>query len=208
MADYTMIAAVTQALQALVQDAVRSVPGATVRTARPDRLLAHEQTSGTVNIFLYQIVPNAQWRNSDLPTRSAEGILVQRPRVALDLYYLISFYGEDRDQVPQILAGITASALHIQPALTAQPFSGNGAPPSPPADSPESAELVMFYPVTLNLEELSKIWLIFQAPYALSIAYRASVVFIDADLDPITIPLVQRSSLVVMPIGAQKAGVP
>ncbi len=208
MADYTMIAAVTQTLQALVQDAVRSVPGATVRTARPDRLLSHEQTSGTVNIFLYQIVPNAQWRNSDLPTRNAEGILIQRPRVALDLYYLISFYGEDRDQVPQVLAGITASALHIQPALATQPFSGNGAPASPPADPAESAELITFYPVTLNLEELSKIWLIFQAPYALSIAYRASVVFIDADLEPVTIPLVRRSSLAVMPIGAQKASVP
>lgn len=186
MGNYTVIAAVTQALQALVQEAVRPVAGASVRTARPDRLLAHEQTAGTVNIFLYQVVPNAQWRNSDLPMRNAAGTLVQRPRVALDLYYLLSFYGEDRDQVPQVLAGLTALVLYTQPALT-----------TPPA---EASEPITFYPVTLSLEELSKIWLIIQAPYALSMVYRGSVVVIDSDLTPAVPPPVQKTDLAVAPI--------
>jgi hypothetical protein len=185
MGNYTVIAAVTQALQALVQEAVRPVAGASVRTARPDRLLAHEQTAGTVNIFLYQVVPNAQWRNSDLPMRNAEGALVQRPRVALDLYYLFSFYGEDRDQVPQLLAGLTALVLYTQPALTSQPA--------------ETGEPITFYPVTLSLEELSKIWLIVQAPYALSMVYRGSVVVIDSDLTPPAPPPVRQTDLTMAP---------
>ena len=38
----------------------------------------------------------------------------------------------------------------------------------------------------MNLEELSKLWSVFfQTPYALSIAYQASVVLIEPDLEPI-----------------------
>jgi hypothetical protein len=164
-------------LQNLLQQAVAPLAGAHVRTGRPERV-GVEHPAGVVNVFLYQVAPNATFRNTHTPTRSADGSLIQRPRVALDLYYLLSFYGEDREQIPQQLLGLTVSALAAWPL----PLLGPEPPPAA-AEFPDPA-LLTFSPVTLSLEELSKFWLMFQLPYALSIAYRGSVALIDADVTP------------------------
>ncbi len=60
---------------------------------RPDDQ-AHLPAVG-VNIFLYQVSPNVAWRNADLPTPRADNSLLHRPQAALDLNYLLTFYGED-----------------------------------------------------------------------------------------------------------------
>jgi hypothetical protein len=178
MGDYRTVATITVVLQNLLQQAVAPLAGAHVRTGRPERI-GVEHPAGVVNLFLYQTAPNAAFRNSNTPTRRADGTLLQRPRVALDLYYLMSFYGEDREQIPQQLLGLTVSALAAWPL----PLLGPEPPPAALAEFPDPA-LLTFSPVTLSLEELSKFWLMFQIPYALSIAYRGSVALIDADLTP------------------------
>jgi len=178
MGDYRTVAAITVVLQNLLQQAVAVLPGAHVRTGRPERV-GVEHPAGVVNVFLYQVAPNATFRNTDAPTRRADGTLVQRPRVALDLYYLLSFYGEDREQIPQKLLGLAVSALNTWP----YPILGPEPPAGAAAEFPDPA-LLTFSPVTLTLEELSKFWLMFQLPYALSIAYRGSVALIDSDVAP------------------------
>ena len=57
-------------------------------------------------------------RNRDLPTRNSDGELVQRPRVALDLHYLLTFYGDEMLLEPQRMLGNVALALHTTPVLT------------------------------------------------------------------------------------------
>ena len=178
MGDYRTVAAITVVLQNLLQQAVSVLPGAHVRTGRPERV-GVEHPAGVVNVFLYQVAPNATFRNTDLPTRRADGTFVQRPRVALDLYYLLSFYGEDREQIPQKLLGLAVSALNAWP----YPILGPTPPPEAAAEFPDPA-LLTFSPVTLTLEELSKFWLMFQLPYALSIAYRGSVALVDSNVAP------------------------
>jgi hypothetical protein len=178
MGDYRTVAAITVVLQNFLQQAVSPLPGAHVRTGRPERV-GVEHPAGVVNVFLYQVAPNAAFRNADVPTRRADGTLLQRPRVALDLYYLLSFYGEDREQIPQQLLGLSVSALNAWPS----PLFGPEPPPAAAAEFPDPA-LLTFSPVTLSLEELSKFWLMFQLPYALSIAYRGSVALVDSDLTP------------------------
>ena len=49
--------------------------------------------------------PNAALRNSDLPTRNHRSVVVQRPTCALDLHYLLSFYGDDSKLEPQRMLG-------------------------------------------------------------------------------------------------------
>ena len=61
--------------------------------ARPDA--ARRARRPRVNIFLYQVTPSAAWRNEDLPTRNSDGGRVSRPRIGLDLHYLITFYGAE-----------------------------------------------------------------------------------------------------------------
>lgn len=187
MSNTLAIAATTAALKQLLQAAVDAgMSGARVTTMRP-AAVATATADPTLNIFLYQVAPNAALRNSDLPTRRADGTLVQRPRVALDLHYLLSFSGAEATVLePQRLLGCAVAALQAHPTLSreliAQAIRGTDLEDS---DLAEQVEAIRVVPLSLNLEELSKLWSVFfQTPYVLSMAYQASVVLIDAALTP------------------------
>ena len=200
MSNYLAIATVTKTLQHLLQAVVTAaVDGAQVTTLRPDRATDTLNTA-RVNLFLYQVSPSSAWRNTDLPTRSANGTLIQRPLIGLDLAYLLSFYGSDDEMVPQRLLGCVVSALHAQPLLQTTDIqatvadAGNAylatsdlAAPVVKVDQMQHVKVqrVNVAMQTLNLEELSKLWSVFfQTPYVLSVAYQASVVLIEAGDDP------------------------
>src|ERR1700744_2485579 len=115
MSNYLAIATVTAALQQILTAPVGSaVSGATVGFGRPD---PGNTTAPLVNIFLYQITPNATFRNCDLPTRRSDGTLAQRPQAAYDLHYLMTFHGDDTQLQPQRLLGAVVTTLHSQPLL-------------------------------------------------------------------------------------------
>src|SRR5262245_29645937 len=79
--------------------------GANVKLGRPTAN-GNDPQPRKVQIFLYQVTPNAAWRNMDLPTRDAGGQrVVQRPQIALDLHYLLSFYGDEELLEPQLMMG-------------------------------------------------------------------------------------------------------
>jgi hypothetical protein len=171
----------------------QDVPGATVTTERPDRL-GDQLGASLLNLFLYRASSNAAWRASDLPTRRPGGEPVQRPCAALDLAFLLSCYGEESELVPQRLLGSAMHWLHSRPVLPRQQvaaaINGRSFLNAEQGGGPRSnldlqVELVRITPLSLSLEELSKLWSVFfQTPYALSAAYQASVVLIEADLTP------------------------
>lgn len=187
MSNFLAIATVTATLQAILQAAVSAdVPGANTTAMRPDGA-APGPTKPGVNIYLYQVTPNSAWRNADLPTRAGDGRLVQRPQVALDLHYLLTFYGNEAQLEPQRILGSAVRALHAQPLLSREAIQQTvaGLDYLAGSDLAEEVELVKFMPVGLSLEDLSKLWSVFfQTPYTLSIAYRASVVLIEAQETP------------------------
>src|SRR5574337_2008951 len=102
MSNFRAIATVTATLvvEVLQAAATAAVPGASVTMSRPDSA-GGGAPSARVNLYLYQVTPNAAWRNADLPTRGSEGQLAQRPRVSLDLHYLLTFYGDEGQLEPQ-----------------------------------------------------------------------------------------------------------
>lgn len=187
MSNHLAIAAVSATLRRTLQEFVQAdVASATVTALRPD---ASGLPDPGVNIFLYQVTPNPAWRNSDLPTRDSRGQVVQRPRVALDLHYLLSFYGADVNLEPQRVLGSAARALRARPYLTRESIEDMLSDPLfaflAGSDLADEVELVKFTPQPFNLEELSKLWsVLLQTPYALSIAYMATVVLIEADVAP------------------------
>ncbi len=187
MSNFLAIATVTASLQSLLQDALnQDVPGATVTVVRPDGSDNGLPSTGA-NIYLYQVTPNNAWRNTDLVTRSSDGRLVNRPRVALDLHYLLTFYGADEQFEPQRVLGSVARTLHTQPVLAREVIQDAVAATPVLVDSnlAEEVELVKFMPLSLSLEELSKLWSVFfQTPYTLSMAYLATTVLIEAELAP------------------------
>ena len=198
MSNYLAIATVTATLRyMLLQSLPPDLSGASVTTVRPDAQLSNTDAIG-INIFLYQVIPNAALRNCDLPTRRGDGTLVTRPRIALNLNYLLTFYGDDTKLEPQRLLGYAASMLNSQPVLSAveigqtllhsPPFNAApfGAPPftAPPyqPDLASQVERVNFTMLPLALEELSKLWSVFyQIPFALTMAWQASVVLIERE---------------------------
>jgi hypothetical protein len=203
MSNFLAIATVTAGLQRVLEAAVGvDVPGATVTTERPE---TRQGTAGVawVNIFLYETIPNGAHRNADVPTRDSGGQVLTRPQAALDLHYLLSFYGSEKDLEPQRLLGSVVRKLHAEPILSppivdAVKTAATANPPKDPflattnlADQPE---LVRFTPLSLSLEEMSKLWSVFfQTSYALSVAYKASLVLVEQEVTPVEpTPVLER----------------
>lgn len=206
MSNYLAIATVTAGIRQLIRDAVESaVSGATITVARPDAP-ANGTPDPRVNIFLYQIAPNPTWRNADLPSYRSDGTPVGRPTAAIDLFYLFSFYGEESRLEPQVLLGSTVSRLHARPILThdtiRQAIAADTGTLLQDSNLAEQIESIRLSPIGMNLEELSKLWSIFfQTPYALSVAYQCSAVFVEADVTPRPALPVRVANLRAIPFG-------
>lgn len=207
MSNSLAIATVTATLQRVLQQALNgagagAVDGAEVKAVRPGAQGTVALGKG-VALYLYQVTPNVAGRNADLPTRSGDGGLRQRPRAALDLVYLLSFYGDEATLEPQRLLGIVASHMHAHPVLSPQAIRETLAdavfrPFLEGSDLAEQVERVRFTPVSFSLEEMSKLWSVFfQTTHALSLVYQASVVFIETDDVPVTPALVRERGIFV-----------
>ncbi|MBI2203111.1 MAG: DUF4255 domain-containing protein [Candidatus Rokubacteria bacterium] len=206
MSNFLAVATVTAVLRQLLQDALDAsaasepgaVAGATVTSVRPDGPSAGIPDKG-VNVYLYQVTPNAAARNGDLPTRAADGRLVQRARAAIDLHYLLTFYGSEAELEPQRLLGAVVRTLHARPVLTRPLITGLVENPAvdylASSDLADDVELVRFTPTMLSLEELAKLWSVFfQTPHVLSAAYQAAVVLIEGpDTPSSALPVRERT---------------
>jgi len=188
MSNHLAIATATSTFSQLLEKAASVIDEAKVTIGRPK-----EGTPTGINLFLYQANYNAAFRNVDLPARRSEGTVVQRPQAALDLHYLLTFYGTESNLEPQILMGSTVSILHAQPILTKDMIRQeiyrctveNPDHYLSRSDLADQVERIRFTPVTMNLEELSKLWSVFfQIPYSVSLVYQASVVLVEADVLP------------------------
>jgi len=187
MSNFLAIATVTASLRRMLQGVVSAdVNGATVTTVRPTESGAGLPQTG-VNVFLFQVNPNPELRNADLPTRRSSGGGIQRPTAAVDLHYLFSFYGDQGTLEPQRLLASVVRTLHARPTLTREMIRDTLADPAfaflAGSDLDGETELVRFVPLNFGLQELSQLWTgMFQkSEYALSVAYRAAVVLLTAD---------------------------
>ena len=182
MSNALAIAAVTATLRRVLDRGLNvDVPGTLVRTRPPDQV--RDREANQVNLFLYQTTPNAAWRNIDLPGRSSTGSEpAGPPPLALNLYYLVSAYGRDGDDLDPISHRLLARAMAIlhahavlDPAEIRSALPGN--------DLHAQAERVKITLQPLSLEELTKLSSAFQAPYRISVAYEVSVVLIGGVRD-------------------------
>ncbi len=219
MSSALAIAAVTAVLKDLLinglidRDLVSSVGDVTVTALAPDRIEIGADEASQLNVFMYNAMPNAGWRNYGLPSRADNGDRVSNPPLALDLYYIISAYGA-KDFHSEILLGYAMQLLHETPvlsraairvALSPTPVSGGGGlPPTLEAlassNLADQIEQIRIAPVTMNAEEASRLWTAFGAKYRPSACYRVSVILIES-----TLPA--RSPLPVLMRGENDRGV-
>ncbi|WP_413167485.1 DUF4255 domain-containing protein [Capilliphycus salinus ALCB114379] len=185
MSNSLAIAAVTQTLRNLIFRGIASELGSGSVTARPpDKARDNGDSGNQINIFLYQTSPNAAWRNQDLRNRVKPGETGQPP-LALNLYYLITAYGQDNEDIlSHRLLGTAMRVLHDHCILN----PGEIKNALETSDLQNQIERVRITPITLSLEELSKLWSCFQTQYRISAAYEVSVILIESDR-PVKAPL-------------------
>ncbi len=208
MSNVLAIAAVTQLLKDLINDAlidgdVSQAMGAdfTVTALPPDRIVARngESQATQLNVFLHRITPNAALRNTDLPTRDSEGRLVRRPRLALDLHYMLTAVSASELHA-EILLGYAMQLFHetailpreqIRTALSSG-IPGNILPDDfgviRVAELADQIELIKITPRTLSMDDMSKMWTALQTSYRTTVAYDVSLVLIEREL-PVRPPL-------------------
>jgi hypothetical protein len=217
------IASVTAVLKDLLNNGVidhnlSTVVGADVLVSAlpPDRVDAADtivaERKSRINLFLYQVTPNAGWRNVALPSRDSRGERISNPPLAIDLHYLLTAYGAEEVHA-EILLGYGMQLLHETPVLTRGKVREALAPPTPvtgggdlpPAmrdlfrsELAEQIEQIKIMPQSLSTEEISRMWSAFQAKYRPTAAYQASVVLIESRRTTrAALPVRQRNVYVV-----------
>jgi hypothetical protein len=166
----------------------------TVSTLPPDRIPTDVgQEKSQLNLFLYQVTPNAGWRNVALPSRNGLGDRLTNPPLALDLHYLLTAYGE-KELHTEILLGYGMQLLHETPVLTRDAIRRSLAPADPldigdlpttmkglyGAGLAEQIEQIKICPMSISTEEISRLWSAFQARYRPTAAYQATAVLIES----------------------------
>ena len=149
-----------------------------------DEAYEFDQAKNQVNLFLYHVEHSAAWRNMEIPGRIRNGETATPP-LGLNLYYLITAYGQDKNEIiGHLLLGKAMSILHDHPVLSRDEirvaFSAS--------HLHEQIERVRITPQPISIDEVSKLWTGFQSQYKLSIAYQVSVVLIESKR-PSTTPL-------------------
>lgn len=200
MSNALAIASVTRALLDLLNnglidnDVSAAVGSFSVTALPPDRVPGGNGTAFTtqLNLFLHQVTSNPGWQNADLPTRDARGDLVQTPRLALDLHYVLTAYGA-AELDSEILLGYAMQLLHETPIITRAALrttlaggavNGGLLPPAFQAlaasDLAEQVELIKVVPEPLSVDDMSKLWTALQTHYRTTTGYRVSVVLIES----------------------------
>ncbi len=187
MSNHLAVATTTATLQRILQRAVqRDVDGARVTTVRPDGSSGSIPETG-VNLYLYHIKRNPALTNQDTPNFQRRGELTRRRQAAIDLFYVVSFYGNDGDLEPQRLLGSVVQTLEDQLVLSGEMIRAAIADPTfaylADSDLGEQVEQIRSEFISVSTDELSKIWSVFfQTPYALSLVYKVTVILVDSDV--------------------------
>lgn len=205
MSNHLAIATVTATLQRLLQGAIqRDVDGARVTTLKPNSIGSSTPESG-INMFLYQVAHNNALRNSDTAAfRSKKGPI--RRHSSLDLYYMLSAYGNDTELEPQRLLGSVVRVLSDKTVLTSDMIDTaiEDATFLTESDLTHHSQQITINPVVMDTDELSKIWsTFFQAPYSLSMVYKVMAVVIDGELSAEHALPVREPSFKTAPFGYQ-----
>ena len=207
MSNHLAIATVTTTLQRLLQQSVQvSVDGASVTTSRPDGSGGVPDTG--VNLYLYHLKRNGAFSNGDHPGRQRRGELGKQNQLSIDLYYLISFYGNDADMEPHRLLGSTLELLADQRTLETSLIRDTINDPSFPileqSDLAEQVEQIRLEFMPISTDELSKVWSVFlQTPYALSVVYKVTVLVLSGILPGQRALPVRNRRLGITPISKQ-----
>lgn len=198
MSNALAMAAVTATLRNLILSAPNLPSGTHVTALSPQE--ANDSTLGNqINLFLYHVLPNAAWRNRDLPGHLKPGETGLTP-LSLNLHYLLTAYHRESADLVEItsqsLLGGAMSVLYDHPILGPDEIK-QALPDNDLYLQPERVRITW---QPLSLEEMSKLWMMFQTRYRISAAYEVSVVLIESNRPT-------KTPLPVLTIGKDNRGI-
>jgi hypothetical protein len=196
MSNPLAISAVTAAFgRRLLAAANAAVPAAKVRTGPPTAKLS-EDGKPLVNLHLFRVAPNAAHNNNHLPNRTGAGLTRGPSKLALDLHYVVTFYGDHDAFEVDFMLGQVMIALEAEPLLTRATVAGaiDENDELEDSDLGEANARLRVTRQLMTLDDFSKIWSIFyQVPYAVSLVYEVSHVIIESDdASPLPLPVARR----------------
>lgn len=201
MSNVLAIAATTRTLRNLLLAQVPALDtdlGDLQVTLQPPDVARKGTSSAQLNLFLYQVVANAAWRNLDPPGQVHPGESGMPP-LALNLHYVLTAWGRgdsDIDATSHRVLAAAMSTLHDRGVLDGNDIR-NALPDN---DLANQIERVRVTPLPQSVDELSKLWTAFQTNYRTSAVYEAAVVLIDSQA-------AVRAPLPVLRRGPQDRGV-
>lgn len=215
MANALAIAAVSAVLKDLLNNGLIDAQlnnEVVVRVGPPPASSGNGPPGVQLNLFLYQVTPNLNWRNECLPSHNGRGDRLNNAPLALDLHYLLTAYGSDEFDA-EILLGYAMQLLHehtilsrgaIRRALSGGAVDGGILPGNfqaiAAAGLAEQVELIKISPEHLDTEAMSRLWSSLQATYRTSTAYHVSVVLISREESTRAAPPVLDRRVFAMPV--------
>ncbi len=187
MSNEFAIAAVTRTLRNILNSLTSSDFADLPEDARPtaeilittlplDKIGNGENAKNQINLYLYHSMPNAAWRNKEMPSQTKPGE-IGFPPLALNLFYLINAYGQDSNElIGHVLLGKAMAVIHDHSVLGRAEIENAMAA----SELHNQIERVRITPQPISLDETSKLWAGLQTEYRLSAAYEVSVVLIES----------------------------
>ncbi len=177
MATYHAIAAVGEAICRLLGD---GCPRAEFPAAQFKVIQANDYQTGPmkegVSLFQYRVGINGSQRNR--PARVAPDGRRYRPSLPLDLYYLLTPWGEQAVKQQRLL-GWAMRLLEDTAILPAGLLNAAG----PEHDTFRPSETVELICEPLSIQDITGVWQGLRADWQLSVTYVARLVLLDSDLE-------------------------
>lgn len=178
MATYRAIAATSLAIRSLLESSCPAAefPNAEFEIYRPNNF--DSPMSMGVSLYLYRVAVNTTCRN--LPPVMASDGRRHRPPLPLDLFYLLTFWGQTAE-VQQRLLGWAMRELENMPILPANLLNHH----VQEVDTFRPNEAVELICEPIPLQEMNTLWDGFRANRTnqhLSVTYVARMLLIESDL--------------------------
>ena len=181
------IAAVTIALRTLIEKGTDSDGEIPVTILPLDKAKDQANLGGEawLNLFLYQTQISPAWRNNgatrQVANSAGETWTVNQAPLGLNLYYLLTAHEKNEGATPATahrLLGRGMLRLHDHPLLGREEIRNV----IHESELQNQVERIRITPQPLSLDEISKLWMVFQTGYRISAAYEVSVVLIESAL--------------------------
>ncbi len=172
MSGYTILSAVTKALQSILLEGFLQQPPLAAMVPNDSVIVFANPTetarnsSNRLSIWLYRVTENEFVKNQP-PVRANGGHALTMPPLALNLHFLITPFG-DSPEASLLLLGEVMQALYDNAIVIIKD------------DNDGVFEELRIMMSRLTLEELTRVWEALIEPYRLSICYEVRVMHIDS----------------------------